>query len=304
MWTNRDRRRQHPADEPTGHVTRPIRNNGRDQRRQDDQREAGRGEGRRHAPIPPNDFARIKEDVYLVVRRVQMAHHADLWTAGNPVRALTDGVRRLVANIRPPRADDQIMNKLKIQGEKFLEDVQLTVLGHLQRGIDEAESILTRKNPPADDDGGLIFQQAKSLLQKNFGRKLTSTDIDCHLEDACTILYEQDEEPRHPQAAVPAATAPPPNNDARQEDDDDSNDEARAHWAAAVGGLPAATVTASAARTTSAVEDSDTDPEDAVYIRPSRVATRSLKLTRQQTLQGEVLVDQPTNTKINNIKKN
>ena len=286
-------------------MTQPIRNNVRDQRRQEDQREAGRGEVRRHAPIPPNDFARIKEDVYLVVRRVQMAHHADLWTAGNPVRALTDGVRRLVANIRPPRADDQIMNKLKIQGEKFLEDVQLTVLQHLQRGMDEAESLLTRKNPPADADGGLIFQQAKSLLQKNFGKKLTSTDIDCHLEDACTVLYEQDEEPRHPQDAVSATTAPPPNNGARQDDDDDGNDGAMAPRAAAVGGLPAATVITSVTRTASAVEDSDTElEEDAVYIRPSRVATRSHKTTRQQTLQGEVLVDQPTNTKINNIKKN
>ena len=201
VWTNRDRRRQHPADEPRERVTQPIRNNFRDQRdrRQDDRRDAGRDEVRRHAPIPPSDFARIKDDVYLVVRSVQMAHHVDLWTARNPVRALTDGVRRLVANIRPPRADDRIMNKLKEEGERFLDVIQVTMLKHLRDGMNEAEALLTRKEPPADADGDAIFKQAKALLQKNFGNKLTSTDVDIHLHDACTVLYIDDkEEERRP----------------------------------------------------------------------------------------------------------
>ena len=94
VWTNRDRVRQRPRERRT----RPLQNNYRTQdgerreRPHDDRRNA-RQEGRRHASIPPNDFARIKVDVYLVVRSVQMADHVDLWTARNPVRALTDGVR-------------------------------------------------------------------------------------------------------------------------------------------------------------------------------------------------------------------
>ena len=164
----------------------------RRERPQDDRRDARREEGRRHASIPPSDFARIKDDVYLVVRSVQMAHHVDLWTARNPVRALTDGVRRLVANIRPPRADDHIMNKLKEEGERFLDVVQVMMLKHLRDGMDDAEALLKQKGPPADADGDAIYKQAKALLRKNFGHKLTPADVVIHLENACTVLYIDD----------------------------------------------------------------------------------------------------------------
>ena len=77
------------------------------------ERPARRPYNKPQLPVPPTDFARIKDDMYRVVHYVQVAHHKDLWETGNPVRSLTEGVRRMVNNLRPPRANKKIVDKLR-----------------------------------------------------------------------------------------------------------------------------------------------------------------------------------------------
>ena len=231
--------------------------------------------------------------MYLVVRSVQLAHHLDLWTAGNPVRALTEGVRRLVGNIRPPRANNQIINKLKEEGERFLDVVQVSMLQHLKDGMDDTEKKLRQTTPPADGDGDAIYKQAEALLRKNFGRKLTSTDVDIHRENACTLLYvdekEKQERRRLRRVSTTTTTQPPINNN--NDDDEDGDDGEIAFKAIATNGLPADTDSTNASLTASAVGDNDTESDDdEPYLRPSRLVTRSRKLSTHQAKQGEELV--------------
>ena len=240
VGTNRDRRRQHPVDASMEH--RAFYYRVRREVPQDDRRSVRRDEGRRHAPIQPDDFARIKDDVYLVVRRVQMAHHVDLWAAGNPVRTLTDGVRRLVENIKPPRANDRLRDRLEEEGEKFLGIVQATVLQHLKDGVDEAGELLEQQEPPADGDSDEIHKRAEQLLRRNYGHKLTPTDINVHLENACTLLCA-DKERRRLHGNKTATTAMP---------HEDGDDEAVASSATTAGVLPVTRT--SAPRTTSEID--------------------------------------------------
>ena len=226
VWTSRDHRRHHPIDASLEHRTHYYRD--RREVPQYDRRSVRRDEGRRHAPIPPGDFARIREDVYLVVRRVQMAHHVDLWATSNPARALTDGVRRLVENIKPPRANDRIRNRLREEGEKFLGVVQATVLQHLKDGVDETEELLQQQEPPAEGDSDEIHKQAEQLLRKNYGHKLTPTDINIHLEKACTVLCAGKERRRPHDTRTRTAALP----------HEDGDDEAVASGATTTGVLP------------------------------------------------------------------
>lgn len=311
VWTNRDRVRQRPFEGPTEHRKRPIPNTHRTQegyRREGprDTRHDTRRVERRQVPIPPNDFERIRDNMYLVVRRVQLAHHVDLWTAGNPVRALTDGVRRLVSNIRPPRANQQIISKLKEEGERFLDVVQVSMLQHLKDGLDDTEEQLRHTKPPTDSDADAISKQAEALLRKNFGRKLTTRDTEVHLGNACAILCHDERAERERQRArrdLATTTTQQPNNNNNDNDEDD-DDEAIAVNTATTNGLHAGTVVTNAPPSESAVGDADTESEDdTAYLRPSRLATRSRTISTRQRNQGEVLVDQTTNAK-NNNKKN
>ena len=180
------------------------------------------------------------------------------------------------------------MNKLKEEGERFLDIVQVSMLKHLKDGLDDAKEHLRQTTPPADGDGDAIYKQAQALLCKNFDRKRCGYTSG---ERVHSPLHRQQKE-------TGATTTTQPPNDINNDDDEDGDDDEIAFNAPATNGLPADTDSTNVPLTASAVGDNDTEPEDdATYIRPSRLVTRSRKLSTHQAKQGEVLVDQTKNVK-------
>lgn len=243
-------------------------------------------------PVPPTDFARIRNDMYQVVHYVQVAHHKDLWEAGNPVKSLTEGVRRMIGNLRPPRANKKVADKLKEEGERFLDIIQVTMLQHLRECTEEADEELRRSKPPRDEDEEIIVKQATALLRKNYGKKLTSRDVDCHMYEAFTLLTheEQEEETlrRGDDGTTATAAAPKPsvwiNNG---EDDDDGAAQAQAHDDA----------TAPRAGSSARVDTHLTSERETDLMPLPKRLTRNRRLSTQHSSnvqRGEVLVDHPS----------
>ena len=161
-----------------------------------------------------------------MVHYVQLAHHTDLWSAGNPVRALTDGVRRLVSNLRPPRSNNKVVDKLREEGERFLGTIQAVMLQHLRECQRTSDEELRQTKPPIEGDDEIIAKQAKSLLRKNYGQKLTTNDVDCHLEDACTLLaYDEREEVALRRGNMTASTTTAPRTSVWVDSGDEDNNE-------------------------------------------------------------------------------
>ena len=99
------------------------------------------------------------------------------------------------------------------------------MLQHLRECTQEADEELRLTKPPRDGDNAIIAKQATALLlRKNYGKKLTSNDLDCHLYDACTLLtYDEQEEEalRRGDGTASTSTAPKPSVWINDEDDDD-----------------------------------------------------------------------------------
>ena len=251
-----------------------------------------RSNKKQQLPVPPSEFARIKDDMYRVVHNVQLAHHADLWRAGNPVRALTEGVRRLVDNLRTPKSNKKIVDKLKEEGERFLEIIQVTMLQHLRESHHTSDAELRNTKPPQGEDEETITKQATALLRKNYGCKLTSDDINCHLENACTLLfYDEREDMMLRRDTITTATTAAPGTSVWVSNEDESNDDEEGQTQA----LDGATSQRNAhIETSHQASGRETETENIQL--PKRI-TRSQRMSAQQTStahRGEGLVDHLT----------
>ena len=102
------------------------------------------------------------------------------------------------------------------------------MLQHLRESQTTSDAELRDAKPPRDEDETTIIKQATALLRKNYGHKLTSDDIDCHLEDECTLLFydEREEAEGRRDTRTTAETAAPStsvrisNNDGSSDDED------------------------------------------------------------------------------------